>query len=77
MTPPTLSSLSCLSTLWVPLDETTQQWATFAQEAIRHLIEQATLHQGRRRALHRQVLGGYASVKQHGRKPQQREEEQL
>jgi hypothetical protein len=160
MPPPTLSSLSCLSTLWVPLDETTQQWATFAQEAItvsallavgtafgglawetealrhytwavherergrprkeahwlaravqdldcaldqwqqavswldlagndeqqqeqisleaiRHLIEQATLHQGRRRALHRQVLGEYASVKQHGLKPQQREEEQL
>lgn len=30
----TLSSLSILSTLWVPLEETTQQWATFAQEAI-------------------------------------------
>ncbi len=159
MLPPTLSSLSCLNTLWVPLDETTQQWAAFAQEAItvsallavgtafgglawetkalghytwavhererrrprkeahwleravqdldcaldqwqqavswldlagndeqqqyptsleaiRHLIEQATLHQGRRRALHRQVLGEYASVKQHRRKPQRREEEQ-
>ena len=32
--PPTLSSLSTLSTLWVPLDETTAQWAAFAQEAI-------------------------------------------
>ncbi|HEX9133542.1 MAG TPA: hypothetical protein VF844_14720 [Ktedonobacteraceae bacterium] len=31
---PPLLSLSCLSTLWVPLDETTQQWAAFAQEAI-------------------------------------------
>jgi hypothetical protein len=28
------SSLSSMSTLWIPLDETTQQWATFAQEAI-------------------------------------------
>ncbi len=33
-------------------------------EAIRHLLDQATLHQERRRALHRQVLGEYASVKQ-------------
>ncbi len=31
---PTLSSLSTLSTLWIPLDETIQQWAAFAQEAI-------------------------------------------
>jgi hypothetical protein len=31
---PTPSSLSTQSTLWVPLDETTQQWAAFAQEAI-------------------------------------------
>jgi hypothetical protein len=29
-----LASLLTLSTLWIPLDETTQQWATFAQEAI-------------------------------------------
>ncbi len=34
MLSPTLSSVSTLSTLWIPLDETTQQWATFAQEAI-------------------------------------------
>jgi hypothetical protein len=32
--PSTLASLSKLSTLWVPLDETSQQWAAFAQEAI-------------------------------------------
>jgi hypothetical protein len=32
--PPTLLSLSTLSTLWVPLDETIGQWATFAHEAI-------------------------------------------
>lgn len=32
--PSTLASLSTLSTLWVPLDETTGQWAAFAQEAI-------------------------------------------
>jgi hypothetical protein len=32
--PPTLASLSTLSTLWVPLDETIGQWATFAHEAI-------------------------------------------
>ncbi len=31
---PTLASLSTLSTLWIPLDETTGQWAAFAQEAI-------------------------------------------
>ncbi len=31
---PNLSSLSTLSTLWVPLDETIGQWATFAHEAI-------------------------------------------
>jgi hypothetical protein len=31
---PNLSSLSTLSTLWVPLDETIGQWAAFAQEAI-------------------------------------------
>ncbi len=29
-----LSSLSTLSTLWVPLDETIGQWAAFAHEAI-------------------------------------------
>jgi hypothetical protein len=29
-----LASLSNPSTLWIPLDETTQQWAAFAQEAI-------------------------------------------
>ncbi len=156
---PALATLSSLSTLWVPLEETTGQWAAFAQEAltvsallaigsafhglawetkalhhytcasyerergrprkeahwleravqdfdcaldqwqqalswlelagndnqqqelsgldtIRHLIEQATLHQGRRRALHRQVLGEYASARQQVRKPHQREEEQ-
>jgi hypothetical protein len=28
------SSLSNISTLWIPLNETTQLWATFAQEAI-------------------------------------------
>ena len=28
------STLSSLSTLWVPLDETIGQWATFAQEAL-------------------------------------------
>jgi hypothetical protein len=149
---PTLASLSTPSTLWVPLEETTGQWATFAQEAltvsallatgtafhglawetkalrhytwasnerklgrprkearwleytvqdldcaldqwqqavswlelagnddqqqdpaildtIRALIEQATLHQGRRRALHRQVLEEYASAKQQTRRP--------
>ncbi len=32
--PPTLASLSTLSTLWVPLDETIGQWAAFAHEAI-------------------------------------------
>jgi hypothetical protein len=32
--PPTLAALSTLSTLWLPLDETTGQWAAFAQEAI-------------------------------------------
>lgn len=147
-----LSSLSHLSTLWVPLEETIGQWAAFAQEAltvyallavgtafgglawetkalrhytcavserergrprqeadflaravqdldcaldqwqqamrwlelagtddqkpdpasleaIGHLIEQVTLHQGRRRALHRQVLGEYASAKQQRREP--------
>jgi hypothetical protein len=31
---PTLSSVFTLSTLWIPLDETIGQWATFAQEAI-------------------------------------------
>jgi hypothetical protein len=31
---PPLASLSILSTLWVPLDDTIGQWATFAQEAI-------------------------------------------
>jgi len=31
---PNLSSLSTLSTLWVPLDETIGQWAAFAQEAL-------------------------------------------
>jgi hypothetical protein len=31
---PNLSSLSTLSTLWVPLDETIGQWAAFAHEAI-------------------------------------------
>ncbi len=138
-----LASLTHLSTLWVPLEETIGQWATFAHEALtvstqqavsiafgglaweskalrhytfavyergrprkeahwlkhavqdldcaldqwqqavswlelagnddyqppeqtsletmRHLLEQVTLHQERRRALHRQVLGEYAS----------------
>ena len=157
MLSPTLASLSSLSTLWVPLDETTQQWAAFAQEAItvsallatgtafgglawetkalrhytwaiqerkrgrpgkeahwleravqdldcaidqwqqvlswlelagnddeqqdpasleaiRNLMGQASEHQARRRALHRQVLQEYASVKQqvrqqHGEEP--------
>ncbi len=32
--PATLASLSTLSTLWVPLDETIGQWAAFAHEAI-------------------------------------------
>jgi len=32
--PPTLASLSTLSTLWVPLDEMIGQWAAFAHEAI-------------------------------------------
>ncbi len=32
--PATLASLSTLSTLWVPLDETIGQWAVFAHEAI-------------------------------------------
>jgi hypothetical protein len=32
--PATLASLSTLSTLWVPLDETIGQWAAFAQEAL-------------------------------------------
>jgi hypothetical protein len=32
--PPTLLSLSTLSTLWMPLDETIGQWAAFAHEAI-------------------------------------------
>ncbi len=31
---PTISSLSTLSTLWVPLDETAGQWADFGKEAI-------------------------------------------
>jgi hypothetical protein len=31
---PNLSSLSTLSTLWVPLEQTIGQWAAFAQEAI-------------------------------------------
>ena len=154
---PTLSSLSTLSTLWVPLEETIGQWAAFAQEAItvsalvatgtafhglawetralrhytwaiqerkrgrpgkeahwleravqdldcaidqwqqvlswlelagnddeqqdpasleaiRNLMGQASEHQARRRALHRQVLQEYASVKQqvrqqHGEEP--------
>ena len=154
---PTISSLSTLSTLWVPLDETAGQWADFGKEAItvsallatgtafhglawetkalghytwacherthsrvrkqshwleravqdldcaidqwqqvlswlelagnddeqqdpasleaiRNLLGQAAEHQGRRRALHRQVLQEYASVKQqvrqqHGEKP--------
>ncbi len=156
---PPLATLSRLSTLWVPLDETIGQWATFAHEAItvsallatgtafhglawetkalRHytravherergrprkeadfleravqdldcaldqwrqavswlelagndeeqqelsspdtihmLIEQVTLHQERRRALHRQVLGEYASVKLQGRQPHHRQEGQ-
>lgn len=156
---PTISSLSTLSTLWVPLDETMGQWAAFAQEAItvpallatgtsfhglawetrslrhytwavherergrprkqshwleravqdldcaidqwqqvlswldlagnadeqqdpasleaiRTLMGQVAEHQGRRRALHRQVLQEYASVKQQVREPQYREEPQ-
>ncbi len=32
--PATLASLSTLSTLWMPLDETIGQWAAFAQEAL-------------------------------------------
>jgi hypothetical protein len=32
--PSTPVSLSTLSTLWIPLDETTGQWSAFAQEAI-------------------------------------------
>ncbi len=32
--PATLVSLSTLSTLWVPLDETIGQWAAFAHEAL-------------------------------------------
>jgi len=32
--PAPLSSLSTLSTLWVPLDETIGQWAAFAHEAL-------------------------------------------
>ncbi len=154
---PTLAPLSTLSTLWLPLDETTGQWAAFAQEAItasallatgtafyglawetkalrhynwachecvrgclrkqahwleravqdldcaldqwqqalswlnlagnddqqqepasleaiRSLIRQTNEHQARRRALHRQVLGEYASVKQPVY-PQQHKEE--
>ncbi len=34
VSPATLASLSTLSTLWVPLDETIGQWATFAHEAL-------------------------------------------
>jgi len=154
---PTLSSGSTLITLWIPLDESTQKWATFAQEAItvsallatgtafhglawetkalrhytwaiqererrrprkeahwleravqdldcaidqwqqvfswldlagnddeqqdpasleaiRNLMRQANEHQARRRALHRQVLQEYVSVKQQVRQQQHREE---
>ena len=156
---PTLSSLSCLSILWVPLDETIEQWAAFAQEAttvsallatgtafyglawetkalrhynwacherkrgrlrkeahwlecavqdlgcaidewqqvlswldlagnddkqqdlaslytIRNLMEQAHEHQARRRALHRQVLQEYISVRQQVYQQQRKEEPQ-
>ncbi len=152
-----LASLCHLSTLWVPLEETIGQWATFAHEAltvsallaigsafhglaweskalrhytwaaqererrrprkeahwlertvqdldcaldqwqqavswlnlasndnqqreqtsldtIRMLIEQAHLHQGRRRALHQQILGEYASARQQVHQPHYREE---
>jgi hypothetical protein len=157
--PPTLASLSALSTLWIPLDETTGQWAAFAHEAItvsallatgtafnglawetkalrhynwacherergrlrkqahwleravqdldcaldqwqqalswldlagnddeqqdptsldtiRSLIRQTNEHQARRRALHRQVLQEYVSVKQQVYQQQRKEEPQ-
>jgi hypothetical protein len=156
---PNLAPLSTLSTLWLPLDEITGQWATFAQEAItasallaigtafyglaweakalrhynwachererggirkqahwleravqdldcaidqwqqalswlnlagnddeqqdptsldaiRSLIGQASEHQARRQALHRQVLREYASVKQPVYPQQHKEEPQ-
>ncbi len=53
-----------------------EQQELYSLEAIRHLIEQVTLHQERRRALHRQVLGEYATVKQQVRQPYHREEVQ-
>jgi hypothetical protein len=52
-----------------------EQQALSSLETIRQLIEQATPHQERRRALHRQVLGEYASVKQQGRQPHQQNTE--
>jgi hypothetical protein len=104
---PTLATLSSLSALWVPLEETIGQWATFAQEALTVFAllaigsafhglawETKALHhytcasyeheRGRprkeahwlERAVHRQVLGEYASARQQVRKPHQREEEQ-
>jgi hypothetical protein len=145
---PTLSSLSSMSTLWVPLNETIEQWAAFArsaltaaalqavgtafhglawetealhhatravnehrrrkvrwlgyavqdldcaldqwqqalswleladtdgqqreqtgQQTLRHLTEQAGLHQDRRRLLHRQVLEEYSSARKQGCTP--------
>jgi len=76
--------LSTLSTLWVPLHEVRQQvlsWLDLAGndhrqqdpeslQMIRTLMAQVQWHQGRRRALHQQVLGAYIEAKQH--KQQQR-----
>ncbi len=46
--PATLASLSALSTLWVPLDETIGQWAAFAHEAltVSALLATGTAFQG-------------------------------
>lgn len=38
-------------------------------ETMRQLLAQVSLHQERRRALHRQVLAEYASVRRQGRQP--------
>jgi hypothetical protein len=52
---------------WLALAATDQQQALTSLDAIRHLSEQANLHQERRHVLHRQVLEEYASASQQRR----------
>jgi hypothetical protein len=52
---------------WLELAATDQQQALTSQQTMRRSSEQTNLHQERRRALHRQVLEEYASVRQQGR----------